>query len=143
MHEPRAFVRLQPVESAPSARFEFRGDNFLGASASAAFMPLPLQSPPNYYRDSDNLPSMIGDHTPHPWDPFRDVIPNVVDLSNNVDVVINLSSEDDDIEHVQPMNLSRKRLHRDASTVIHLRTVDNCDKLLMRLTSYLGYSGSS
>lgn len=104
-------MRLQPVESAPSARFEFRGDHFLGA--------LPLQSPPNYYRDSDDLPSMIADHTPHPWDPFPDVIPNVVDLSNNVDVVINLSSEDDDIEHVQPMNLSRKRLHRDASTVIH------------------------
>lgn len=116
MHEPRAFVRLQPVESAPSG-FEFRGEHFLGASA--AFMPMPLHSPPNYYRDSDDLPSMIGDHTPHPWDPFRDVIPNVVDLSNNVDVVINLSSEDDDIEHVQPMNLSRKRLHRDASTVIH------------------------
>lgn len=117
MHEPRAFVRLQPVESAPSARFEFRGDHFLGAPPSAAFMPLPLQSPPNYYRDSDELPTLIGDHTPHPWDPFREVMPNLV--SNNVDVVINLSSEDDDIEHVQPMNLSRKRLHRDASTVIH------------------------
>lgn len=38
-------------------------------------------------------------------------------VDRNVDIVINLSSEDDDMDNNQPMNLSRKRFHREMQHV--------------------------
>lgn len=98
-----------------------RPERFNNNSCATTFIPVPS---PNYYRPN-NVPSIIEELPNRQWDAFS-TNPSVFDLSvDNVDLIINISSEDDDMENVQPMNLSRKRLLRDASTVRFLLTLLN------------------
>lgn len=85
--------------------------NFSSTSRTTPFVPITHSQ---YATNNQTNPTASHEE----WQEYN----NIVDLSvdRNLDVVINLSSEDDDLDTTQPINLSRKRLMRDLSNVILL-----------------------